>query len=58
MRSAEVVKLRRVISGCVKSAAKAHGAITPELSGSAAKRIAGQLTSIYNFTPKHGTQKD
>lgn len=38
--------LNRIIAGNLKSCIKAHGNISPELIGSAAKRITNQLLSI------------
>jgi hypothetical protein len=57
MQKHSLRKLNRVISGCVKAAAKAHGSITSELAGSVSKRITGQLLALYTFKEKHHETK-
>lgn len=42
--------IERAISGALRSAIRAHGPITPEHIGSAAKRIAGNLANVASTT--------
>ena len=41
----DAASLERAIVGALRSAIAAHGAITPDMIGSAAKRILGSITT-------------